>query len=347
VNRIIAVLGVAFAMFFVAGPAWAQGADDYFTRVSNALKSSPVYVAPGTEGTNGDTSATLLGKLNQDDNIVLVMLPGSALSSINPSAFAARLSTKENNGKIVGLVVGDQTVGYALSLPNGKAADLMHRAASVSANNVETLGTYVQNVHAWVKENPALVTTFVSPPPVSDQRPYPWWGYAAWIGGGLVVAVGLYKLVTSGSSDSQPPKVRFVSSPPAVAELLYQIHGRAELVRDDELEPCLRQCCENTERYFRLYSQYSKDATTDVYAFSQCLTDILKVLDEGYLPVVNNRSDFNDADKRIRNGKTFIMKCAKSIVKLIRDLNDVRLVEYDVAVSYDPENGMSFVSANV
>ncbi len=353
-NRIAVLLGVLFAMFLVASPAEA-GSVDYYTEVLNALKTSPVYVQTGTEGTDGNTAATLESKLNQDDNIVLVMLPRAAASVVDPQALAARLSTKENNGKIVGMAIGDQTVGYALSLPTGVAADQMHRAASVSANKVETLGTFVQNIHAWVSNNPGSVMTFTSSPtPVSGDMSSWWKTYGLWIviAGVVVVGALLYEFAGSSSlhkreGSRKPQVMKFESSPPDVVKLLKEVYSRSELVRDDELKLALSQCCQDIERYFRLYGT-EQNQMTDAIAFGDCLTDILKALDgdenqKGYIVLVSNRGDFYDADERIRKGKAFIVNCTESIVKLIRDLNESGLIGYDVAVSYDPRHGMSFV----
>jgi hypothetical protein len=129
-------------------------AQDYITDAVNALKNAPVYVAPGTEGTDNDTAGKLQSMLRNNDNIVLIMLPEGAETGTDISTIVVSLSEKLGNKYIIGLAVGKKVIGYAPTLASGIAADQMRRANSVSNDQVTALGTFAQNIHLWQADNP-------------------------------------------------------------------------------------------------------------------------------------------------------------------------------------------------
>lgn len=69
-------------------------ADDYISNAVDALQTTTVYVAPGTPGTDDNTSGKLQAMLKSSDNIVLVMLPEEALSGTDIYSIAKSLSDK-------------------------------------------------------------------------------------------------------------------------------------------------------------------------------------------------------------------------------------------------------------
>lgn len=145
-------------------------AEDYVTNANaaQALQHVPVYVAPGTEGTDNYTAGKLQTRLNSDDNIVLVMLPAAAETEADISTLANRLSEKLGNQRIIGLSVDKKVVGFAPSLPVDVADDQMKRAASVSNDPVTALTTFVQNMHLWQIGQPKPKPT---PTPVEQPSP--------------------------------------------------------------------------------------------------------------------------------------------------------------------------------
>jgi len=168
-KRMSKAIALAVVLALLAQNAVFAG--DYITNAVQALRHSPVYVDPNTEGTDGDTAGKLQTRLNSDDNIVLVMLPSTAETELSADihTIANRLSEQLGDQHIVGLAVGNKVVGYALSLPSGVAADQMRRAQSVSNDPITALGTFVQNIHLWQKEHPQPTPTPLPQPLNSSE----------------------------------------------------------------------------------------------------------------------------------------------------------------------------------
>ena len=152
-----AILLAAIVPFLVPWPSYA---DTTLNEVASALKQSPVYVAQAHPKPTANTAPSLQARLLPNDAIVLVLLPSSALpNGDTPSAFVQQLSSALGNTRVIGLGLLNpdgtgQTIGYAVPLPSGFAADQMHRSATVSTSVPETLGTFVQNVHVYLAAHP-------------------------------------------------------------------------------------------------------------------------------------------------------------------------------------------------
>lgn len=162
-----ALLIFLFVSIFVPRAVRAQSGN-YIADAVEALRSSPVYVAPGTEGTDYDTEAKLKKFLGPEDNIVLVMLPTEALNGTEVVSIARQISEGLGNEKIIGLSVGRAVVGYSSILPEGVANDKMQRAVNVSNDPVTALITFAQNIHSYQAENPQP-----TPPPTPRPTPKP------------------------------------------------------------------------------------------------------------------------------------------------------------------------------
>lgn len=154
---------VVVLSLLIPGPAHAG---DYISDAVEALKTSSVYVAPGTPGTDYNTPAQLGVFLDSETNVVLVMLPPEAIDGTDVLTIARRISDGLNNQKTIGLSVGNQTIGYSVLLPEGVASDLMSRADSVSNNTVTALTAFSRNVQLWLIRNP-------QPTPIPTPKPTP------------------------------------------------------------------------------------------------------------------------------------------------------------------------------
>lgn len=151
-------------------PCGSVRAGDYVLDAIEALKTSNVYVAPGTPGTDYNTVAELQAHLREGDNIVLVVLPPEALVGTDMYSIAQKISVGIDNNKTIGLAIGREVIGYSPLLPDGVASDKMHRASSVSNDPVTALITFTQNIHSWLEDNPQPTPT-PAPTPIPTPRP--------------------------------------------------------------------------------------------------------------------------------------------------------------------------------
>jgi hypothetical protein len=158
-----------FLVFLVPKTVFAE---DYITSAVEALKKSPVFVYPGTEGTDSTTEAKLRARLNNNDNIVLVMLPMDGLKGTDIDTIVKSLSNGLHDERIIGLAVGDQVVGYAPTLPPLVAEDQMNRADTMATDPITALGTFTWNIHEWQKANPQPSPT-PKPTPTHTPKPTP------------------------------------------------------------------------------------------------------------------------------------------------------------------------------
>lgn len=159
---------LVFLSFLIPRPVQAQTVD-YVSLAIEVLKSSNVYVAPGTPGTGPDTREQLSVFLTPELNVVLVMLPADALTGTDAYTLAKSISEGLNNQRVVGLAVGQEVAGYSTMLPADVTADLMNRADSVSNNPITALVTFSRNVQLWLIRNPQPKPTLTPEPPPTPR----------------------------------------------------------------------------------------------------------------------------------------------------------------------------------
>ena len=143
---------------------------DYVADAIEALKTSSVYVAPGTPETDYNTPNQLTDFIKSEDNVVLVMLPSEVLNNTDLFTVAQKISEGLNNQKTIGLAIGNQLIGYSLVLPRGIASELMTRADSTSNNTITALEAFSRNVQLWLIRNPQPIPT-PTPKPTPTPRP--------------------------------------------------------------------------------------------------------------------------------------------------------------------------------
>lgn len=315
-------LGIIAVLLGIAVPAHAGS---YVGEVSNGLKSTPVYIAANTEGTDGDTAGTLVQQLNSNDNIALVMLPASASdqfgSGLGP--FVKQVSAAIGSKRIIGVVMGSQAVGYAPAMPTGVAADLMHRAVSVSTNNIEVLTTFVRNVHEWQQQHPEAKTTSKPKSAASSSH---FLGVLMLIVGGIVVFVLIIAVAEHVQKSRTGEARKHFDGPSGISDQLNRIARLRDQVADASFQKVLFQCCTDTERYFK---KYSSDVELDALTFGTHLDSIINVVAK-YLEVQEFPRDFNDPETIMQGAKHSVSGFADYVIKSIRNGNDSRLISYRV-----------------
>jgi len=316
---------VLAAILVLLAPSAALAADP-ISDAAAGLSHSSVYVAPGTEGTNADTAGLLAARLTANDGIVLVMLPAGATSALGTdlSAIASALSEKLGGGKIIGLAVGNQVVGFAPSLPANVAADQMHRADSVSNDPITALGTFAQNIHIWQGENP-------TPAPVQPSggsgsgAGFPFWILALLAGALGVVFVGLFasgKL--SGSLAASSDVKHHFNAPGPVKDLLDRIAAKREQINDPTLARLVYQICLDVEHYF---ATSSGDTKADAATFAKSLVDIDAIVAK-YIDVQDNRYYWRKPDEVLDQVKESLADYSAYVLDSIKNGNDASLREF-------------------
>jgi hypothetical protein len=283
VIRIVpAVLAVAVGLL-VTTPAHADTIDD---AVAN-LKDAPVYVAPGTEGTNSETAKDITQQLNDNDQIVVVMLPADAAPTDgNIFPLIRHINSSIGGKKIVALSTGQLIASDSELLPPGTASDLMERAMRVSTSIAEAHKTFIRNVHIWVNQHPEAVTTPASrAQPKNDTSG----GGLLWVGliGAVVTTAfavyALFKRLTSPSRWDD-----FSSSPPDVRRELERVKEQRNKVRSPEMRELIDRVCRDTNTYYKRGHQHLKEDSV--------VTDLLKNLQgvlKSYLQVQTDIQENN------------------------------------------------------
>ena len=296
---------------------------DYIAEAVAALQHTPVYVAPGTEGTDRDTTAKLQSRLTKDDNIVLVMLPASAEAELGTiSTIVGRLSEALGDHRIIGLSVGKKVVGFAPSLPAGTASDLMRRAESVSQDPLTALGTFVQNVHLWQVEHPPPKPPVPFVPPKDTE--IPWFPTVLTVP--ALAGYGIYWIIKRRmENEEKKGKTRF-NAPDKVGELLAQIARERWKLNDPELIQVTYQMCLDMEKYF---SSFSKDKSRDARAFQDRLKEVSLVL-EKYIEIQNNPRYYKEPGEELNRGKESITGFSEYLLDSIQSGRQADLIDYTV-----------------
>jgi hypothetical protein len=276
----------------VAIPAHA---DNSLDDAVAALKDAPVYVAPGTEGTSPTTASDLMDLLRDGDNIAIVMLPASAG---DPGSAAGKIDQATGHKRIVAVSVDNNLAASSGIMPSGKAADLLARAVNVSTNPVETLQTFIRNVHSWQAQHPQAPA---SKPTQKDKGGPPLVPIILVVV--LATVLGFFaarQLLQPRSYDTAEGPIRFQSSPDKVRDILRDIMERRAEVNDGELGSIIEQACQDTEQYFRRNSDPSK-RDEDTTTFVNHLKGVRNVLVQ-YLDIQNNRRYYDDPEGLMQQG---------------------------------------------
>jgi hypothetical protein len=318
------VRSTAFVLSWVVGllvatPVYAETPLDDAIK---SLKDSPVYVVRGIEGTTSETANELSDRLNGGDNILLVMLPAG---SGDPSVLASSIDDATGRKHIVGVSVGDQLGATSAIMPSGKAVDLMQRAKSVSTSTVESLGTFIRNVHSWQVQHPKERAS----KPTTKKKD----GGSSWIlfviAGIIAILLGVLMWARKLNRDSEAADdFKFRSSPDDVRDLLKVIMGLRPQIRDDELVTTIETACNDTNQYFRRSSD-PKMRDEDITVFSRHLKSVRSVLTQ-YIDIQNNGRYYDNPDELIQQGRDAIAGFATFVEQSIRRGRRSELTEFKV-----------------
>lgn len=321
--RVVTALCTAVvALLATASTAHAETLDD----TVEALKASPVYVAPGTEGTTPDTAGELLHQIHEGDYVFIIMLPQQAISESGEepadlTAFAQRIDEALGGKNIIGLSVGDQIVAYSAILPAGEATDLMDRAISVSTNQSETLITFIRNVHHWQDRNPEAAASKSAKP--EDEPPL----VPLAVGCVAVVLAAIATIVvftkSSRSEDSGPA----FHAPRKVSDILRDILQLAPQVNRSDMEQLITQIVWDCDAYFERQVPLGTTVNEDSDNFKNHLGNLRGLIIK-YIDVQDCPRYYDNPRELMESGENAMRGFAEMVLDDIRDGNTSSLAVY-------------------
>lgn len=188
---ILVVLAVLVALIILSTDSDAQAQittlpePTLVDELQGELTGTNVYVSPAVPDTDRETDDILRSYFKPGDRIYVVMLPEEALDYFDgDAATLARQLDDPVVPRIIVLSVGDEVVSYSRILPAGIAADLLHRAETVSVTPLETVTTFIQNVRDWQAQNPDAPA---SKTPTEEDEGRPLWVY--FVGIALLISI--------------------------------------------------------------------------------------------------------------------------------------------------------------
>ncbi len=300
----------------------AATANDSVDAAIKGLRSSNVYVAPNTPGTNSDTSVTLKQALREGDHIALVMLPPGSTTAADA---AARIDKATKHSLVLGVSVGDDFRGYSKLLPEDTAIDQMNRAKSIASSPVETLTTFAQLARAWQQANPKEVKKPAKPKTES--------GNSNWLllfliipvfGAGMAIWLAL-GLRPAGSSDDHPE----FNAPNAVRNELEKIYGYRAQIADPHIKEVVGTICSDTEAFFERSEGSDRNTSTEAVQFAGPLSSVTAVL-ERYIDIQDHPRFYRDSEQLLEAGEEAIEAFASFVLDSIQDNSSAALINFKV-----------------
>jgi hypothetical protein len=314
------------AVVFHSAPAFAAGPVD---NAISALKNGTVYIEPGTEFTGRDTVVTLKQNLKSNDHIALVMLPASSLEGTTIDEIAAKIDNATGKQYIIGLSVGNETLGYSSYLPTGVSNDAMVRAASISNNPVDALRTYPKVMHEWQAAHPEQAypeketqnttsTQVPKTPQDSSSVPY---GIG---GGGLLIAVAVAAAVIfrrkSKRAIDDAIKVKFSNdTPQSLRDAFSRVVALSEKIQNRHILDRLERAAFDMNQFFQRThgTKESYDAQIDEQNMLRSTEWVVKVL-ESYVDIQDFPQYYDNVDELVGDGMKTIDSYADSVRNAVK-----------------------------
>lgn len=316
-----------FVLLFAVVLVWSSNtspafAGDVVDQAIGALGSNPVYIAPNTEGTTKTTANELSDRLNENDHIVLVMLPQGATAA-SAEDVAARILGSLKESSTLGLYINGQTSGYSTRLPMTVIPDLMTRANSVARTPQESLAIFVKLVHEYQAAHPEP-----TPTPTQVQEP------VQQPSGPNLFLVTLIILIIAAVGGTivyfkkrDPHPVRHAPGP--VSEQLYRIKRLMDDVKDPEMTSLMGDIIKDSGVFFKRAKGLS-DA--DTQGFAKRLRTAIELLHK-YVEIQDEpryAPNPPGADALLHSGRIAIKGLSNSILKAVRDENASAVLQFQM-----------------
>lgn len=292
--------------------------------ITTALKSSAVYVEPGTSGTTSQTQQYILDKLIKDDHIYVVILKDE-MTQPEMASLVYNVSQSLGSENIVLIVSGNKYAAFSNVLPAGEADDLLERAMSVSTNNIETAVTFVNNVHNWQARhpkaeasvgvekdsgstNPALIIT-----PIAVSIP-------------LLISLVVYLFRRKKSAVDY---VAIKSAPDPVKDQINKLTSLVRKINNHQLQTTLIQTVKDVDAYFKRNKQSKSKDSDDSITFTRHLKSMNDVLVR-YLDVQENPRYYRNPEMLALEGKKAVLSFSEFVLDSVQADTQRELTEYTV-----------------
>lgn len=322
------ILLAVICLFGVVAPV--ASASSQVDAAVKGLRSSNVYIAPGTPKTNSDTASELKQVLREGDNIVLVMVPDKGTSAVS---LTRGIDNATNHKYTIGVAVGNDVRGYSTQLPEGVAVDIMSRAKSVATTPAETLRTYVQKVHDYQRTH-------------AEQQPTPIPGVKATEGGMSIVLVVLALILIIAAAGvgfglarrskrlrEAAGEILSFRSPTTVREELEKIYSLRNKIQSPFVRQKIEDICRDTERFFDTSrGSSSRDTQQESAEFADPLGKIRAVI-EKYVDAQDGSSErryFDDPDEVLRLGESAVDSFAEHVLNSVRTMKAGEMTRFRV-----------------
>lgn len=321
-RSLTALVAVVITFFVVATPAFAADSSQTIT----ALRSSPVYVEPDTPGTDSSTAAKINRQLNDNDHILIVVVP-DALTSNAAQQLASQIDKAIKGTVAIGLYYDGGTLGYSSLYSTSDVNDLMTRAKTVSSNPSDAMVTYIQNVQQYVASQPKPVKP--SSAKTSEQgSPIPGIVIGAVIA--CVIGVVIYRIIRRRTRSKRYTKgVNPGSAPRDLRLIISELRDIRKEVIDRKMVKSIDDVCELTEAYFQRSDAKGAEREREIRTFDEYLKTLKSVLVK-YLDVLNNPRFYPSPSERYAEAQEAVDSLGSFVLNQIRRGNTVSDTDYSV-----------------
>jgi hypothetical protein len=323
-----------FSMSLIASPAAFAFAVDTVDDAIASLGSDPVYVSASAPGTTPDTAPQLARRLRDNDHLLIVMLPAPVEGVVTADLLqttVAKISEAFGKKKIVGLTIGTSAIAAGPTLPAGTASTLMTRASTVGTNPTETLGTFIDNVHAWQVQNPEPVPPTPPAPPTPLTSQWWFWGLMGLVFGTAVFFAKRGLVLYRERQRERVGDIRF-NAPPTInmwtrrlLELRSQVSSKDYPMRD-----AIMRVCREIDAYFadRKDMPPSEDIERSLKWAASAIEVYLKIQDApSYYPNATK-----EKQRRVNGIEQFADRMHDTVVDVRKqDLADIELDLMDLS----------------
>lgn len=321
------------AVLCMASPAYAEASPPNIGEIVDTLQESSVYIAEGTEGTNSDTAAVLEGQMREDDQIVIVMLPSDAeITTEEIQQITTQIADGVGESVIVGVSIGDTFDAAATSLPAGVADELMRNADTVSQSPLDTMGTFIRNVHDWERLHPGQVVKTepeaVAVPGGPDLT-LPVGGVTALVLSSVITAA----LIVRKRRRMTHSKVKY-TAPPVLNEWVKQFVRLSESkeLKGSTMATLLVDVSRHTEAYFTRLSPSNRRDQAQLDAFTGNFERVRNIVDT-YLQT-KREPQYAPSDPReiLQKCEATVRDFAEHIQENVRNKNREDMLDFEVNV---------------
>lgn len=294
------------------------------------LRSSNVYIAPGTPKTTSDTATELKQVLREGDNIVLVMVPDKGTSAVS---LTRGIDNATGHKYTIGVSVGNEVRGYSTQLPDNVAVDIMSRAESVATTPAEALRTYVQKVHDYQRTHAEQPTPIPGVAAAESGSPILLVALAVTVFALAIAFGGVALLRRSKRLREEAGEITRFRSPTTVREELEKLYVLRKQIQDPDVSQRVEDICRDTERFFDTsQGSSSRDTEQESVEFTEPLSKIRGVIQK-YIEAQKGNKErryVDNPDEVLQLGAGAVDSFAEHVLNSVRTMKAGEMTHFRV-----------------